>query len=80
MKTAGIIEGLIILQKYHLGDGWNTGAEHDVIYVYSNIGPIELNDLKRLVELGWRQHEVDTGEEEFAVKDYNADEGWSCWL
>lgn len=85
MKTSAIIEGMTILEKYRDNpDGFNCGAEHDVIYVYATSRPVEVDDLKRLVELGWFQEAVDYGDDEetggdFAVKHYDTEESWTCY-
>ena len=85
MKTSAIIEGMTILEKYRdKPDGYNCGAEHDVIYVYATPKSVEPDDLNRLVELGWVQEEVDYGDDEetggdFAAKHYDPEEGWACY-
>lgn len=84
MITKQIIEGLCILEKYRDNiDGYNTGAEHDVLYVYPTDKPVDEADLNRLVELGWYQEygiydEDSDREEEFGVKNYDPSETWSC--
>ena len=82
MTTKKVIEGLTILEKYRANeDGSNTGAEHDQIYAYATEKPVNDDDLKRLVELGWFQQDVETGDDdEFGVKHYDAEEGWSCFV
>lgn len=87
MRTSAIIEGLTILEKYReKPDGFNCGAGHDVLYVYSTDKPVESDDLNRLVELGWFQeechHKYQDDEEtdgSFAAKHYDPDEGWTCY-
>lgn len=81
MTTKNIIEGLTILEKYRAKpDGYNTGAEHDQIYAYSTDQPASDDDVKRLVELGWFQQDVETGDDEFTAEHYDAEEGWSCYV
>lgn len=81
MTTKTVIEGLTILEKYReKPDGYNTGAEHDQIYAYATDKPVDEADLKRLVELGWFQEDAETGDEEFGVKHYDADVGWTCYV
>lgn len=81
MRTAAIIEGLTILEKYHdRPNGFNTGAEHDILYAYATAQPVATADVERLVELGWWQGEVHIdGDEEYAAKHYEKDEGWECF-
>jgi hypothetical protein len=80
VRTRDIIEGLTILEKYHdKAGGFNCGAEHDVLYAYPTDKPVKKKDLDRLIKLGWRQHEVDTGEDDFAAKHYDPAEGWSAY-
>jgi hypothetical protein len=83
MQTAKIIEGMTILEKYRdKPDGWNCGAEHDVIYVYATDKPVAEPDLSRLVELGWFQTDPldgDDEDEDFTAKRYNHESGWECF-
>ena len=82
MITKNIIEGLCILEKYRDNiDGYDTGADHDVIYSYATDKPVEEADLNRLVELGWTQeygiYDDSDSCEEFTAKNYNPDESWT---
>ncbi len=80
MRTTAIIEGLTILEKYHdKADGFNTGAEHDVLYAYATDRPVEGDDLDWLIELGWFQEGVECGDGDFAAKYYDPEEGWACF-
>lgn len=88
MQTAKIIEGLTILEKYRdKPDGYNTGAEHDVVYAYETDKPVEQPDLSRMFELGWRQEEPlpdeseDIGDDtvEFHVRRYNPRSSWRAY-
>ena len=81
MKTKDIIEGLSILEKYRKKpDGYNCGAQHDVLYAYATDKPVKQPDLDRLIELGWRQEDVDMGEDDdFAAKHYDPGESWYCF-
>lgn len=79
VRTKNIIEGLAILAKYRDDqDGYDTGAEHDVLYAYATSRPVVGPDLLRLVELGWIQEEQ-SGDEEFSVDYYNAEESWAAY-
>ena len=78
MKTPGLIEGLVILQKYRTTpDDYHTQAEHDELYASGTDLPLLGYDLDRMVELGWTQPEVDTDDWDFAAKHYDPDESWS---
>lgn len=47
MRTTAIIEGMTILEKYRdAPDGFNCGAEHNVIYVYATDKPLDQVDLE----------------------------------
>jgi hypothetical protein len=76
MKTGDFIEGLnIILPFYTKGrDGYNLGADHDVIYIYATDNPLPETDVKRLLDLGFFQPEVQTG------SDYDPAEGWAVYV
>lgn len=79
MRTRGIIEGLTILQQYRDTDtGFETGADHDVIYAYPTDQAVPREDVQRLIELGWTQPDVDTGDDEveFAAEHYDQCESW----
>jgi len=80
MKTSKIIEGMQILNTYYYQeDGYNTGAEHDYIYMCITDKPVSVPDLKRLIELGWEQPYADWEDEDsFTVSDYDPGEGWRC--
>ena len=72
MKTSEIIKGMQILQKYYLPDNdYNTGAEHDIIYMYMTDAPVSEEDVAELRELGWFQH----GEGE-----YDQSEPWCAYV
>jgi hypothetical protein len=86
MKNSAVIEGLQILEKYRdKPDGYDLGAEHDVLYAYRTDRPVEQPDLDRLIELGWFQEEVDYGDDdetggEFAAKHYDPEESWTAYV
>ena len=82
MKTKNIIEGLTILEKYRNDpDGYNCGAEHDVIYAYTTDAPVEEKDVLRLIEIGWCQEGIDSDEDdEFNIGMYDPEEGWYCFV
>lgn len=80
MRTTAIIEGLTILEKYRdKTGGFNTNADHDVLYAHRTDRPVEAKDLARLIELGWFQDEVSCDDEKFAAKHYDPGKGWTCF-
>ena len=79
MKTSAIIEGLMILSKYWDDDGYHCGGEHDAIWADKTPRPLDLNDVRRLIDLGWFQEDADCDDEDFAAKHYDADTGWNCF-
>lgn len=87
MKTKDIIEGLVILQKYRDSqDGFETGAEHDMLYAYPTDRPVEQPDLDRLIELRWSQEDTldnadedDEDDGEFKASQYNPESSWYCF-
>lgn len=63
-----ILQGLLILKKYFdAGNKYNTGAEHDVFYVYKTDRPLSNSDVKEMKKNNWFQEDVD---------DYDEEEGW----
>lgn len=72
MKFNSVKEGLEILSKYFDIDGHNIGAEHDEIFVYQTSIPVSIDDVNRLIMLGWRQNHVDY----FELEDYCFEESW----
>jgi hypothetical protein len=79
MTTAKIIEGLTILEKYrNEPDGYNCGAEHDVLWAYATDKPVEGADLDRLIEMGWAQ-DRESYEEDFGPQHYNPEESWRAY-
>lgn len=80
MTTSKVIEGLQILAKYRYEeDGYDLGAEHDVIYAYSTDRSLEAADIDRMIELGWRQ-ERENYDEDMTAKDYRREEGWYAFV
>lgn len=82
MKTANVIEGLQILQKYRdQQDGYDLGAEHDVLYAYSTDRPLSEEDVNRMIELGWFQEDSDCPPGElFSAQYYDSEESWSAFV
>jgi hypothetical protein len=80
VKLSELIDGLNILVKYFDDpDSYNVGAEHDVIYVYPTDRPVDKEDVKALIELGWFQEdvEIDDDDADFSPEHYSPEETWS---
>ena len=78
MSTGNLIEGLLILQPfYDKPNGFNTGANHDVIYAYATSTKLNEKIIQAMINLGWHQEhdERDYGED-FKLEDYRQDESW----
>lgn len=82
MVTRKIIEGLNILQPYYNNpEGYNLGAEHDIIYIYPTDNPVPEPLVKRLCDLGFFQEDVEIGEDEdFGPKHYDPEKGWAAFV
>lgn len=82
MKTTNIIDGLNILRAYYDEKNLYTmGAEHDVVYAYATNKPLIKADVEKMVDLGWAQHDADTGDDEdFEAKHYDPEEGWAAYV
>jgi len=79
MKTTGIIEGLTILEKYRdQPDGEECYTHHDMLHIYATDQPVESDDLERLIELGWSQHDDPAAKEVFSAKHYSVAREWVC--
>lgn len=79
MTTDKLIKGLQILQPYYdKPDGYNVGAEHDVLFAFMTPKALSDDDVNKMIELGWHQEhdEVDDEDEDFSLKDYRHDESW----
>jgi len=73
-STKQIIEGMQILLTYQdEPNGYHTGADHEVIYMYATDRPVSPEDLEKLAALGWHQE----GEEDGG---YDEDEGWYSFV
>jgi len=76
MRTKDIIEGLTILQGYRdKPDGFDVGAEHDVLYAFATDRPLSAEDVARMIALGWHQEgRSDDGPE------YDPEESWAAYV
>lgn len=84
MTTKGIVEGLLLLEKYYDADtaGYNTTAGYKKIIAYSTSRPVSQPDIERLIKLGWYQEDK-LGEPDedgnFHAGQYNPDSSWYCF-
>ena len=65
-----VIKGMEILSKYFDEDGYNVGAEHDVIYVYNTDKAVSEEDIVTLRSNGWEQDSA----------EYSLKESWQRYL
>lgn len=81
METKNIIAGLQTLAPYYnKPDGFNCGADHDVIYGYSTDNPLSSEDINKMIEFGWHQeHDELDYNEDFTLEDYRPDESWHAY-
>lgn len=81
MTLNNFIEGLLILRPYYNdGDGYQLGADHDIVYVYSTDRPLSAEDITKMTELGWFQPDSHKPESEgFSAEYYNHEEGWAAY-
>ena len=82
MTTQNLIDGLLILKPhYKKPDGYNIGADHDVVYGYPTKKPLPPEDVKKMIDLGWNQEYSDRDyNKDFAVEDYRPDESWHAYV
>lgn len=83
MKLKAIIEGLAILSNYyHAPDGYHIGADPDILYAYSTDKPVQEPDLTKLFLLGWFQPDAErhNTDGEFAIEDYDSEQGWAAFV
>jgi hypothetical protein len=83
MKTKDLIKGLTILQRYRKAkNGYDLGADHDVVYAYATDRPLNEEDIGRMIKLGWLQEhdgiDYDAGGE-FLAKHYLQEESWIAY-
>ena len=78
MNTDSLIKGLQILSNYYdKPGGYNTGANHDVVYGYPTDKPLTNEDVQKMIDLGWHQgHDEMNYNEDMKVSDYRDDESW----
>ena len=59
MKMFEFLAGIAILSPHYVTpNGYNLGADHDVIYVYSTDTPLSEEEVKQMKGLGWIQEDV----------------------
>lgn len=80
MKDTDLIAGLQLLQPFYTKpDGYNCGAEHDILYAYATDKPLPPELVAKMIELGWVQEECGEGGE-FTAADYDPDESWGAYV
>ncbi len=83
MKLSNIIEGLTILSRYYdKPDGYHNSAYHEILYAYSTDKPVSTEDVARLADLGWRQPDASTADDEgvWEAGDYDPNENWAAYV
>lgn len=78
MSTQNLIAGLQLTQLYRdKEDTTETGANHDVIYIFATDKPLSKEHIQSMLDLGFHQeYEGLDYNEDFKVDDYRADESW----
>lgn len=83
MTVKNVIEGLQILSKYQDNEHF-ISADYDCIYVYAADKDISREDLEKLDDMGWHQHdyewhlEVDDGE--WTPDKFHPEAGWRAFV
>lgn len=80
MKIKDILTGIEILRPYYSDpDGYNVGADHDIIYLYATDRPLPLDSAQQLFALRWNQCDSEESEDgEYTV--YDPENSWSCYV
>lgn len=85
MKLSNFVDGLSTLRPYYNDpDGYHIGAEHDQFWAFQTDKPLPPEVVQQMIELGWfQEYERDDDDkddgEDFALKDYRADESWTAY-
>ena len=82
MKLGNLIDGLNVLRPfYNDPDGYHIGAEHDQFYAFKTDKPLTNEATQKMIDLGWFQdYEYTEGDEDFALRHYDADESWTAYM
>jgi hypothetical protein len=83
MRTRDFIAGINILLPYYDNyGGYHIGAEHDKIHTSPTDRALTLQDVEKMVALGWHQEYDDFIEEgeKFAPKHYRPEEAWIAYV
>ena len=81
MKTNDVVAGILLLQQYReKADGYDLGAEHDVIYASPTTRKLSIGDVEKMIKLGWHQDNVELSGEDFAAVDYDPEERWATYV
>lgn len=79
MQTKNLIDGIILLDAYRdVKNGFDLGADHDVIYCYATDRPLQLKDIERMLDLGWFQD--DGCSEDTGPSAYISEESWWAYV
>jgi hypothetical protein len=75
-----LVEGLQILLPYYKNgaESYAVSAQHDILFASSTDKPLEEKHLRRLLELGWFQPEVENGES--SIDNYDVSEYWAAHI
>ena len=74
MKLSDVIKGVMILRPYYNDpDGYNMGAEHDMMFMFATDKPLPDDDVCKMHDLGWFQENVPKG-------CYSPEESWSAHI
>ena len=77
MNLNELITGLTILRAhYDQPDGYHLSAEHDEIFLDATQTPLSPEGVQKMIDAGWFQELHDSHEDDFAVVDYDPQEGW----
>lgn len=81
MNLKNFATGVGILQKHYKDpEGYPLCAEHDQIWLESTDTVLSPTDVEQMIAAGWFQENVSTVGADFAVCDYDADEGWTAYI
>ena len=81
MKMFEFLAGIAILSPHYVTpNGYNLGADHDVIYAYSTDTPLSEEEVKQMKGLGWIQEDVGSDEDDEDNVPYDSEEGWAVYV
>lgn len=81
MTLNDLIEGLVLLQKYYADpDGYYINTGHEQIFADSTLRLLTSDDYLKMRKLGWFQPEAPDDDDNFDYKNYEPEDGWSCFI